>query len=550
MQASVKSLVSSWLQGSALRHPRFRRFYFGSIGTAFGYTMQATVAAWVMATLTPSALMVALVQTASTAPSLLFGLVAGTLADIVDRRRVVLTTQVLLLASTLVLAGATLAGLIGPVSLLALTFLIGVGFTFYMPAQQALVNDLVPRADLPPAVALSAVAFNVARAAGPALAGAVAALLGSGSALLASALFFVWMVFALRGWHSAAPSIPGIPETLLSGIRSGVRYVRHSPPLRALIIRNLAFSSCASALWALLPVVARDQLGLGAGGFGMLVAFFGAGAVIGALWIPRHLQKMTLNAVVTSGYLLWIAAVSVIAAAPFVAVAVAGAWAAGAAWVSVLATLSAGTQSATPAWVRARAVATNLVANQASLALGSVIWGVVASAAGTRIALGLSAAAMLLLLGLTRRVRVALGEEADVTGVQLPEFTVRAEPDPDDGPVLIQVEYRIKPQDRHAFLRAIYAIEPARRRNGASYWRVYRDLEDEGRFVERYVITSWAEYVRLRSRMTVAERKLQVRVRQLHGSDVPIRISRLIAVSPEGAPGGEDLAPADPQARN
>jgi hypothetical protein len=157
---------------------------------------------------------------------------------------------------------------------------------------------------------------------------------------------------------------------------------------------------------------------------------------------------------------------------------------------------------------------------------------------------------MLLLLGLTRRVRVALGEEADVTGVQLPEFTVRAEPDPDDGPVLIQVEYRIKPQDRHAFLRAIYAIEPARRRNGASYWRVYRDLEDEGRFVERYVITSWAEYVRLRSRMTVAERKLQVRVRQLHGSDVPIRISRLIAVSPEGAPGGEDLAPADPQARN
>jgi MFS family permease len=549
MQATIRSLYSKWLQGSALRHARFRRFYFGSIGTAFGYTMQATVAAWVMATLTPSAIMVALVQTASTAPSLLFGLVAGTLADIVDRRRVVLATQVLLLSSTVILAGATLAGLIGPSSLLALTFLIGVGFTFYMPAQQALVNDLVPRAELPPAVALAAVAFNVARAVGPAIAGAIAAWLGTGSALLASALFFVFMIFALRGWPSTAPAIPGIPETLLSGIQSGLRYVRHSLPLRALIIRNLAFSLCASALWALMPLVARDQLGLGAGGFGMLVAFFGAGAVVGALWIPRHLRRMSLNAVVTAGYLLWIVAVSIVAAAPLVAVAVVGACAAGAAWVSVLATLSAGTQSAAPGWVRARAVSTNLVANQASLALGSVIWGAVASAAGTRITLAISAGVMLVLLGLTRRVRVAMGEEADVTAVQLPEFAIPVQPDPDDGPVLIQVEYRIAPQDQEAFLRAIYAIGPTRRRNGAINWRVYRDLEDQGRFVERYVIASWGEYVRLRSRMTVAERKLQVRVRQLHGSDVPIRISRLIAVSPEEAIAAGHAASADASPR-
>ncbi len=534
------ALVSRWLQSSALRHERFRRFYLGSVGTAFGYTMQATVAAWLMATLTPSALMVALVQTASTVPSLLFGLVAGTLADIVDRRRVVILTQVLLLAATLALAGATLAGVIGPASLLMLTFLVGVGFTFYMPAQQALVNDLVPRVDLAPAVALAAVAFNVARAVAPALAGAIAAWLGSGSAMLASALFFVWMVFALRGVRAATPSIPGIPETLLSGIQSGLRYVRHSLPLRALIIRNLAFSLCASALWALLPVVARDLLGLGAGGYGMLVTSFGAGAVVGALWIPRHLQRMPLNTVVTGGYLLWVLAVSLVAAVPMVAVAIVGACAAGAAWVSVLATLSAGTQSSAPAWVRARAVSTNLVANQASLALGSVIWGAVASAAGTRIALAVSAAVMLLLLGLTRRVQVALGEEADVTGVQLPEYAIPTEPMPDDGPVLIQLEYRIDPQDRDAFLRAIYAIEPTRRRNGASYWRVYRDLEHEGRFVERFVITSWAEYVRLRARTTVAERKLQVRVRQLHRSDAPIRVSRLIGVSPRDLEAARD----------
>lgn len=535
MSATVKSLVSAWLQTSPLRHERFRAFYIGSIGTAFGYTMQATVAAWLMATLTPSELMVALVQTASTAPSLLFGLMAGTLADIVDRRRVVLATQVVLLAGTLVLGAATLTGIIGPVTLLLLTFVTGIGFTFYMPAQQALVNDLVPRTELPRAVALAAVAFNSSRALGPALAGAIAAWVGSGNALLASTLFFIWMIIALRGWPSATPAIPGIPETLLSGIRSGMRYVRHSPPLRALITRSLTFSVCASALYALLPVVARDQLGLGAGGYGMLFAFFGAGAVAGALWIPRHLQKVSLDTVVKSGFLLWTGAVLIVAAAPVVAVAVIGTCAAGAAWVTVLASLSAGTQSSAPGWVRARAVSSNLVAVQASLAVGSVIWGALASAVGTRLSLAVSAGAMVVLLLLTRRARVGLGEEADVTtGVSVPEFAIPVEPLPDDGPVLIQLEYRIEPEDRAAFLDAIYAIEPIRRRNGAANWRVFRDLEDERRFIERFVINSFAEYVRSRARMTVAERELQARVTRLHRSEVPIRISRFIGVAPAG----------------
>ncbi len=536
--ASISSVVPRLLRSSPLRHERFRLFYIGSVGTALGYTMQATVAAWLMATLTPSALMVALVQTASTAPSLLLGLLAGSLADIVDRRRVVLFTQILLLAATLTLGLATIAGIVGPISLLALTFAIGVGFTFYIPAQQALVNDLVPRAELPRAVTLSAVAFNVARAVGPALAGAIAAWLGSGSALLASALFFVWMIVALRRWPSHVRAIPGVPETLLSGVQSGLRYLRHSPPLRAFVIRNLTFTVCASALWALLPVIARDQLELGAGGFGVLLGFFGAGAIAGALWIPRHLQKVSLNTVVTGGMLLWSAAALVIAFAPAVIVAIAGTCAAGAAWVSVLASLSAGTQSAAPAWVRARAVATNLIAMQASLALGSVVWGALASAAGTRVALIVPAGVLMLLLVLSRRVRVALGNEADVTmGVQPPELSIAVEPNPDDGPVLIQVEYRIDPGNVDAFLRAIREIEAIRRRNGANSWRVFRDLEDAGRFVERFVITSWAEYMRQRSRMTVTERELQERVIQLNRSGVPVRVSRLIGVgASEAAP--------------
>ena len=195
--ARLPDFVTRSLASSPLRNAVFRNFYFGSIGAALGYTMQATIAAWLMATLTTSALMVALVQSASTAPTLMFGLFGGTLADIVDRRRVILVTQVVLFAASLLLGAAALIGIIGPASLLLLTFLVGAGFTFYLPAQQASINELVSRAELSRAVALGSVAFNVARALGPALAGAVAAALSSGSALLLAAFFFVPMFVAM-----------------------------------------------------------------------------------------------------------------------------------------------------------------------------------------------------------------------------------------------------------------------------------------------------------------------------------------------------------------
>lgn len=527
------SLIAELFRNSPLRHPRFRLFYVGSVAAALGYTMQATVAAWLMATLTPSALMVALVQTASTAPSLLFGLFAGALADIVERRRVVLTTQVVLLVATAGLGVATLLGWIGPLALLALTFVIGAGFTFYLPAQQASVNDLVSRQDVPRAVALGAVAFNLARAVGPAMAGAIAAWVGTGSASIASACFFVVTIMAVRSWKKVTPAFPGVPETLFSAVRSGLRYARHSPLMRALLIRNLSFSVCASVLWALLPVIARDQLSLGAGGFGLLSAGFGTGAVIGALTITRQIQRLSLNTVVNASILLWIVATLLIASTSVTALALVGMFGTGAAWVGVFASLSSGTQSAAPAWVRARAVAMNLVAVQASLALGSALWGSLASLFGIRIALAASSVAMFLMLIAHRRVRVRLGNDADVTpGAQLPDLGLAVPPLPDDGPVLIQVEYRIAQDNVAAFLRAIHAIERTRRRNGAEDWRVFRDIAEEDCFVERYIISSWAEYVRQRSRMTVSDRQLQQQVIELQKSGVEVRVSRLIGIDP------------------
>ena len=538
--------LAASLAGSPLRHRHFRLFYLGSIGAALGYTMQTTIAAWLMSTLTTSALMVSLVQTASTAPALLFGLVAGSLADIVERRRIILVTQVVLLLTTAVLGVAALSGHVGPVSLLLLTFLVGLGFTFYQPAQQASINELVARVELPRAVALGAVAFNVARAAGPALAGGIAAWAGSGSALLASAACFAIMIVAVRRLKTREPALPGVPERLIAGALSGARFVRHSPAMRALIVRNLAFGFCASAFWALLPVIARDQLRLGAGGFGLLSAGFGVGAIVGALSLPAQLRRQSLNAVVASASLLWVASAVLIGITDFTILAVAATFGAGLAWVCVFASLSAGTQSTAPGWVRARAVAMSLVAVQASLAVGSILWGTLASAAGSRTALVASAVGLLLLHAATLRIRVAMGSEADVTpGVQLPELTMSDPPLPDDGPVLIQVDYRIDADRRAEFLRAVHRVEPIRRRNGAVSWRVFRDVAEDGRIIERFIIQSWAEYVRLRTRMTVADRRALDALEAFQRTGVPIRVSRLVGINPDEAASGS-AAQGDP----
>jgi len=533
MMAASRALTTRLMHESPLRHPRFRMFYLGSIGSALGYTMQATIAAWLMATLTPSAFMVALVQTASTAPTLAFGLFSGALADIVDRRRIIFVTQLMLLIATATLGLASLLGVISPTPLLLLTFIVGAGFTFYLPAQQASINDLVSREELARAVTLGAVAFNVARAIGPGLAGAIAAWLDVGSALIVSALSFTVMLAGVRRLK-ARHSLPGIPETLLSGALSGIRYARHSMAMRALIIRSLSFGVCASAFWALLPVIARDQLRLGAGGFGLLSAGFGIGAVVGALSIPRQLQRRSLNAVVTSGGVLWAVAMLLVAVTGITIFAVIACFMAGIAWVSVFASLSAATQSTAPGWVRARALSMNLVSSQASIAVGSVCWGAFASLSSTQTALACSAALLALLQVLHRNVRVELGTEADVTtGVRIPDLVIVSEPLPDDGPVLIQIEYQINAPDRKAFLRAIHAIGPTRRRNGATSWRVFRDLAQDGRYVERYIIASWAEYMRQRSRMTMADRELQDQATRFQRAGVPIRISRFIGVDPQ-----------------
>lgn len=520
--------LRNYLADSPLSERVYRRFYIGTLGNTMAYAMLTTAAAWLMATLTPSAFMVAMVQTATTAPAMVVGLLAGSLSDIFDRRRVMLVTQAILLTVTLLMAVAQFAGLLGPASLLFFTLVIGIGIVFFMPAQWASISDLVARDKMPAAISLGSVANNAGRSVGPALAGGLTVWFGAGSALLGAAAGFAWMMFA--AWRMAPmPSLSKMRETVFSGMFSGVRFMRHSEAMRALNIRTLAFTLCAAAMWALLPLVARDVLKMGAAGFGALLTSFGIGAVVCGLMVPALFKRYAIDAIVVRGSVVWVVAMLLLIATNFIALALLATAVAGAAWVAILSVLATATQGNAPDWVRARALSVNFLSVQGSLAIGAALWGGVADLVGVRYALLISAVAMALLVGLTRRWQIDMGSESGIQpGAPLPELVFAIQPALSDGPVIIQVVYKVSAERRRALMGALLALEPVRRRLGANQWKVFRDLEDADVLIERYIIESWAEYLRLRGRVTVGDREAVERVEAL--ADEAPRFSRLIGV--------------------
>lgn len=516
---------------SPLRDPVFRRFYAGIAATSFGYAMLATSGAWLMATLSPSPLMVALVQSASTFPSLLLGLLAGAMADMIDRRHLLVISHLLLSLAAMALALATYHSVITPIGLLAGILIAGVGFTFSLPVQQAMVGDLVPHKALTRAVSLAAVAMNVSRAAAPALAGGMVSLWGTGSVFLASAIFLSIMIVSVR---TIGP-IPGrdarLHEQLFQGIRSGLRFMRHSPPTLACISRNFMFCLFGSSILALLPLVARDQLTLGAWGYGLLLGCFGSGAILGSLLLNRTAANGPSNRKINLGMSLFGIAIALIGNVSSVALAALCTALSGTAWVMVLGYLFSGALSWSPAWVRARIISANMLAIQAGLALGSALWGWLALETTAGMALTVSALCLFASLALSRKIQITYGTEDDVTMiVSTPEMSIALEPHISDGPVLIQYEYKIDPERYDQFCASMRTLENVRRRNGADEWGIYRNLEEGDCYYERFIVASWGDYNRLHRRSTVFDKNIEVTVRALQKPGVPIRISRLIAL--------------------
>jgi MFS family permease/quinol monooxygenase YgiN len=410
-----------------------------------------------MTSLTPSPLMVALMQTATSLPVFLVGLPAGALADIVDRRRLLLLWQGWMLVTSLALGVLTFLNVTTPWVLLALTFSMGLGSAMNAPAWQAIIPELVPRSDLPPAVTLNSVGFNLARAVGPALGGIVVAAAGPEAVFLLNAVSFVGVMFVLYKWKRS-PRKNALPtERMIGAIRAGMRYVQYSPALRVVLIRAGVFISCGSALWALLPLVARQQLKLGSFGYGVLLGCLGLGAVMGAFLLPKVRRRISTDLLIVIATILF-----------------------------AIATLAL-------AYLR------NLGLIYIALIVGGVAW-----------------------IALMSSLNVA------VQSLHWPEPNVVIELRPDEGPVLITVEYRIDPDRSREFAKAMHDLSISRRRDGAIRWGLFEDTADPSRYLETFVVESWAEHLRQHERVTAADRTDQERASAFHIGDTPPIIAHLI----------------------
>ncbi len=504
--------VSPW---RPLKHPVFRNLLLSNLVSDIGAFMQSVGAAWLMVSLGAGPLNVALIQTATTLPFFVFALPAGALGDIVDRRRLILVTETWMFVAAVVLAVATFLGVMSPWLLLGLTFALSMGDAVEAPSWRALLPELVEREDLGPASALNGIEFNLARAVGPALGGLVVAAAGAGTAFALNAASFLGVLLVVARWKRPKLARTSPPETLAGATAAALRYVRHSPAIHTLLLRAGGAMFFAVALMALLPAVAHGLKGQSLG-YGFLLGAFGTGAVLGALVLPTLRASWSLENILTLALLAvgltLLAAATLHSLGALCACMVAG----GAGWMAFISILNTMVQQLAPSWVRARVLAVFLLVFQGSLALGSVVWGLVAEHRGVPVAL-ISAA-----IGTLAAILLRFVTRLPDVDVDLSAWTHWAPParisdlgyDADDGPVLVTVEYHVDPSQAASFIAAAHRLGRLRRRDGASQWGLFRDTAQPDRYLETFLVGSWAEHLRQHERSVRADLPVEEAVRR------------------------------------
>ncbi|MCA1817961.1 MAG: MFS transporter [Acidobacteria bacterium] len=518
---------SAW---SPLSQTLFRSLWLAAVASNIGTWMHNVGADWLMTSLAPSPLMVSLMQTAENAPLFLLALPAGALADIVDRRRLLLYTQAWMLVSAVALGLLTLFGLTTPLVLLLLIFSLGLGSALNAPAWQAIVPELVPRSDLPAAVSLNSVAFNIARAVGPALGGLVVAAVGSWAVFLLNSLSFIGVLFVLYRWRREPTESVSPTERVVGAMRAGLRYVRHDPELRAVLVRTGVFVSCASALWAMMPLVARQQLGLGAFSYGVLLGGLCAGAILAAFILPAVRRKVSINVQTVCGTVIFAAATATLATVRIFPLLCVMMIFGGVAWMTLMSGFNIAVQALVPAWVRARVLAIYLLVFFGGMALGSAFWGTVATRVGISDALLYAAAALILGNAAAFFFPLRSGGELDLEpSLHWTDPILISQPHPEDGPVLVTVDYQVEPEHAEEFVIAMLEVKRIVRRDGATRWGLFTDPARPGHYVETFLVESWAEHMRQHARHTNEDRAAQDLVRSFHSGDSPPQVTHLIA---------------------
>jgi MFS family permease len=506
--------TSTW---APLRSPIFRALWIAQFVSNLGTWMQVVGAQWMLVDDPRAAVLVPLVQTATTLPVMLLALPSGVLADLIDRRRLLIATQGAMAAGVGLLATLTGFGLTTPTVLLTLLFVIGCGQALTAPAWQAIQPDLVPSHQIPAAAALGSMSMNGARAIGPAIAGALVSLTGPTIVFALNAVSFVGIVLVLLSWRRPIPRNDFPPERALAALSAGGRYIRRSPVVRRILLRTVLFIAPGSAVWGLLPVVARDQLDLGSAGYGMLLGALGVGAVLGAFALSNLRSRFQENTLLIAGAAGFALATAVLALVHNAVAVAAGLVIGGTAWLLTLSSLNASMQLSLPSWVRARGLSVYQLVFMGGQAIGSVLWGVLAGSTSTVVSL-LVAAALLVFCGVSVAwwpLHAATGNLDLTPSTHWPEPTLVFEPEPLDGPVLVITSYRVAPENEEAFLAAMAVLGRSRQRTGAAMWRLFRSVEQEATFVETFVVRSWGEHMHQHyTRLTGQDQLIEQNVEQ------------------------------------
>jgi len=489
--------------------------WLATVVSNIGTWMNDVGAGWLMTSLASSPAVVALVAAATTLPVMLLALPAGAIADIFDRRRLLVGVQVYFTFVIGALAVLTFFDLVTPWLLLAFSFAVGAGTALALPAFSAIVPQLVSPAELPAAVALNSIGINISRAIGPALGGLLVAAAGPWLVFALDAISSIGVLVVILRWRSPPRQSTLPAERFFSAIRIGLRFIAHTQPLQAVLIRGAGFFIFASATWALFPLVVRQELQRGPEVYGLLLTCIGVGAVAGAILLPRVRDKTSRSALVSGASVLYALAALMLAHVHNLALLIAAMLATGVAWITILASLQVSAQLALPDWVRARGLAAFAMVLTGGMALGAIGWGQVAARVGIPAALTAAAIGMLAAIALTWRFHLREGKAPDFTpSADWAAPVLAEEPGPDSGPVLVTIEYRVDAAQRTEFIAAMRDVREMRRRNGAFAWYLFHDSAEPTRFLESFLDESWTEHLRQHERVSIADREIQRRANQ------------------------------------
>jgi MFS family permease len=505
-----------------LKLPVFRMLWATWLTANICMWMSDVAAAWLMTSMTTTPLWVALVQTAATLPVFLLGLPSGALADILDRRRYFIMTQFWIASVAVLLCVAVIADVLNPPLLLALTFANGIGLAMRWPVFAAIVPELVPRPQLPAALALNGVAMNASRIVGPLVAGALIASAGTQYVFVLNAVLSVISGFVIMRWRRVHTPSPLGRERLASAMRVGLQYVAQSSRLRMVLLQIALFFFHSTALLALLPLIARNLTGGGAGTFTLLLAAMGAGAIAAALYLPRLRQLMPRDTLVLRATMLQSASTAVMALAPNAWVAVPAMVVNGMAWIACANSLSVSAQLALPDWVRARGMSMYQMAIMGASALGAALWGQVATSASVTAALVAASISGTMCMLLAQRFVLDLSLEEDLTPSREFKAPVADEP-PGDGHVVVTIAYVIDPLRSDDFRALMKESRRSRLRQGALGWELLRDMGKPGHYIEQIIDDTWTEHLRRFDRVTASDVTLRERKLAFHiGAEPPV----------------------------